>query len=153
VTLTEASANMGDSKQTVTSLERVQSPGEEIANSVSAGVGLIGAIAGIPLLLAFRKPTGQQLACCRCVGLRCDDPLALSRVHDLSRAAAKQSKAALSVTRSYGNLSSDCRNLHAVRWCLCVPRVFRTERVNLKMPVIAQSFAISESNRNSTKRV
>jgi hypothetical protein len=85
-------------------VERVQSPGEEIANSVSAGVGLIGAIAGIPLLLAFRKPTGQQLACCRCVGLRCDDPLALSRVHDLSRAAVKQSKAALSVTRSYGNL-------------------------------------------------
>ena len=98
----------------VTREQRVQSPGEEIANSVSAGVGLIGAIAGIPLLLAFRKPTGQQLACCRCVGLRCDDPLALSRVHDLSRAAAKQNKAALSVARSYGNLSSDRRNLHAV---------------------------------------
>jgi hemolysin III len=36
----------------VTREQRVQSPGEEIANSVSAGVGLIGAIAGIPLLLA-----------------------------------------------------------------------------------------------------
>ena len=37
----------------VTREERLQSPGEEIANSVSAGAGLIAAIAGIPLLLAF----------------------------------------------------------------------------------------------------
>jgi len=37
----------------VTREERLQSPGEEIANSVSAGAGPIAAIAGIPLLLAF----------------------------------------------------------------------------------------------------
>ena len=52
----------------VTREERLQSPGEEIANSV---------------------PTGQQLDCCRCVGLRCDDRMAVSRVYGLSRAAAK----------------------------------------------------------------
>jgi uncharacterized protein YhbP (UPF0306 family) len=73
----------------VTREERLQSPGEEIANSVSAGAGLIAAVAGIPLLLAFRNPTGQQLDCCRCVGLRCDDRMAVSRVYGLSRAAAK----------------------------------------------------------------
>jgi hemolysin III len=41
-------------------VERVQSPGEEIANSVSAGVGLIGAIAGIPLLLASASQRGSN---------------------------------------------------------------------------------------------
>lgn len=36
----------------VTREQRVQSPGEEIANSVSARVGLIAAIGRIPLILA-----------------------------------------------------------------------------------------------------
>jgi phosphate transport system regulatory protein PhoU len=45
--------------KTVTRVDRVQSPGEEIANSVSAGVGLIGAIAGIPLLLASTSQRGS----------------------------------------------------------------------------------------------
>ena len=44
----------------VTREERLQSPGEEIANSLSAGVGLIAAIAGIPLLLAFATQRGSN---------------------------------------------------------------------------------------------
>jgi len=44
----------------VTREERLQSPGEEIANSVSAGAGLIAAIAGIPLLLAFATQRGSN---------------------------------------------------------------------------------------------
>ena len=40
--------------------ERLQSLGEEIANSVSAGAGLIAAIAGIPLLLAFATQRGSN---------------------------------------------------------------------------------------------
>ena len=44
----------------VTREERLQSPGEEIANSVSAGTGLIAAIAGIPLLLAFATQRGSN---------------------------------------------------------------------------------------------
>ena len=40
--------------------ERLRSPGEEIANSVSAGAGLIAAIAGIPLLLAFATQRGSN---------------------------------------------------------------------------------------------
>ena len=44
----------------VTREERLQSLGEEIANSVSAGAGLIAAIAGIPLLLAFATQRGSN---------------------------------------------------------------------------------------------
>jgi hemolysin III len=44
----------------VTREERLQSLGEEIANSVSAGVGLIAAIAGIPLLLASASQRGSN---------------------------------------------------------------------------------------------
>ena len=44
----------------VTREERLQSPGEEIANSLSAGAGLIAAIAGIPLLLAFATQRGSN---------------------------------------------------------------------------------------------
>ena len=40
--------------------ERLQSPGEEMANSLSAGAGLIAAIAGIPLLLAFATQRGSN---------------------------------------------------------------------------------------------
>lgn len=46
--------------KTVTRVDRVQSPGEEIANSVSAGAGLIAAIAGIPLLLASASQRGSN---------------------------------------------------------------------------------------------
>ena len=42
----------------VTSEERRQSPSEEVANAVSAGAGLIAAIAGIPLLFAFGTQRG-----------------------------------------------------------------------------------------------
>ena len=61
----------------VTSEERRQSPREEVANAVGAGVGLIAAIAGIPLLFCFRNPTGQRLDRWRCGGIRCDDRLAV----------------------------------------------------------------------------
>ena len=44
----------------VTSEERRQSPSEEVANAVSAGVGLIAAIAGIPLLFAFGTQRGSD---------------------------------------------------------------------------------------------
>ena len=44
----------------VTREERLQSPGEEIANSLSAGAGLIAAIAGIPLLLVS-QPNGVAI--------------------------------------------------------------------------------------------
>ena len=44
----------------VTSEERRQSPGEEVANAVSAGVGLIAAIGGIPLLFAFGIQRGSD---------------------------------------------------------------------------------------------
>jgi hemolysin III len=44
----------------VTSEGRRQSPGEELANAVSAGVGLIAAIAGTPLLLAFGIQRGSD---------------------------------------------------------------------------------------------
>ena len=44
----------------VTSEERRQSPGEEVANAVSAGAGLIAAIAGIPLLFAFGTQRGSD---------------------------------------------------------------------------------------------
>ena len=46
----------------LTSEERRQSPGEEVANAVSAGVGLIAAIAGTPLLLAFGIQRGSDWA-------------------------------------------------------------------------------------------
>ena len=47
--------NVGDSTHERTGYERGATAvaSEEIANSVSAGAGLIAAIAGIPLLLAF----------------------------------------------------------------------------------------------------
>src|SRR6266478_10254601 len=44
----------------VTREERLQSLGEEIANSVSAGAGLIAAIAGILLLLASASQRGSN---------------------------------------------------------------------------------------------
>ncbi|HTD13627.1 MAG TPA: hemolysin III family protein [Chthoniobacterales bacterium] len=44
----------------VTSEERRQSPGEELANAVSAGAGLIAAIAGTPLLFAFGTQRGSD---------------------------------------------------------------------------------------------
>jgi hemolysin III len=44
----------------VTSEERRQSPSEEVANAVSAGAGLIAAIAGIPLLFAFGTQRGSD---------------------------------------------------------------------------------------------
>ncbi|MBV8277886.1 MAG: hemolysin III family protein [Verrucomicrobia bacterium] len=44
----------------VTKEERRQSPGEEVANAVSAGAGLIAAIAGTPLLLAFGIQRGSD---------------------------------------------------------------------------------------------
>jgi hemolysin III len=46
----------------VTSEERRQSQGEEVANAVSAGVGLIAAIAGTPLLFAFGIQRGGDWA-------------------------------------------------------------------------------------------
>jgi hemolysin III len=46
----------------VVSEERRQSPGEEVANAVSAGAGLIAAIAGTPLLLAFGIQRGSDWA-------------------------------------------------------------------------------------------
>jgi len=39
-----------------TSEKRKQTTGEEIANSISHGVGLLGAIAAIPVLIIFLKP-------------------------------------------------------------------------------------------------
>jgi hemolysin III len=44
----------------VTSEERRQSPSEEVANAVSAGAGLVAAIAGIPLLFAFVTQRGSD---------------------------------------------------------------------------------------------
>ncbi len=55
------SVNVADRlmNERVTCERRFQSPGEEIANSVSAGVGLIAAIAGVPLLLASASRRGS----------------------------------------------------------------------------------------------
>jgi len=43
---------------TVASEERIQSPGEEIANSVSSGVALLAILCGIPFLCASAIPHG-----------------------------------------------------------------------------------------------
>ena len=40
---------------------RLQSSGEEIANSLSSGIGLMAVIAGIPLLVGYVPP---PLSCC-----------------------------------------------------------------------------------------
>ena len=73
----------------VTREERLQSLGEEIANSVSAGAGLIAAIAGIPLLLAFATQRGSNWTVAGALVFRCDDHMAVSRAYGLSGAAAK----------------------------------------------------------------
>jgi len=91
--------------KTVTRVDRVQSPGEEIANSVSAGVGLIGAIAGIPLLLASTSQRGSiGLLQVRWSSLRTTLLLYLASTiyHALPR---NRAKLPLPVNRSYGNLS------------------------------------------------
>jgi hemolysin III len=62
VTQPEASTNVGEEllNEGVTSEERRQSPSEEVANAVSAGAGLVAAIAGIPLLFAFGTQRGSD---------------------------------------------------------------------------------------------
>ena len=98
----------------VTREERLQSLGEEIANSVSAGAGLIAAIAGIPLLLAFATQRGSNWTVAGALVFAATTVwlyLASTVYHALPRNRAKR---LFRLFDPHGNLSSDCRNLHTV---------------------------------------
>jgi len=95
----------------VTREERLQSPGEEIANSVSAGTGLIAAIAGIPLLLAFATQRGSNWTVAGALVFAATTVwlyLASTVYHALPRNRAKR---LFRLFDPHGNLSSDCRKL------------------------------------------
>src|SRR5262252_2398148 len=91
---------------------RLQSLGEEIANSLSSGIGLMAVIAGIPLLVGSAIQTAKRIQSCRRDRFRSGDGDAVPYIDNLSRIAVRQDQASFPSVRSLGNLPSDCRHLY-----------------------------------------
>jgi hypothetical protein len=100
--------------KTLVTEERVQSRREEIANSISSGIGLVAIIGGIPFSPRFGNSTREQIQSGRSDHIRGNDGVTLPLIHHLPRITANQNQPALPAVRSLGDLSSHCRHLHTV---------------------------------------
>ena len=89
---------MSDAQMTKTlaSEWRPQTSREEIANSVSSGVGLLAVMAGDPFARWFCDPTRGPMESGWQRHFRRGDGFSLSRIDDLSRGTAGQDQAVVS---------------------------------------------------------
>src|SRR5947208_16993702 len=90
-----------------------QSPGEELANTISHGIGLLAALIGTPVLLLAALDTGSGFFY-RHNHFRCDHAGAVPRVHALPCVAADAGKMRSTGVRSFRYLSANRWDLHAI---------------------------------------
>ena len=91
-----------------------ESTGEELANSISHGMGLAGAMIGTPILLlaAFHRAVSRLSY--RHDRFYRDDVAAVSRIDALSRLATDACKIHPASAGSLRDFLVNCRNIHAV---------------------------------------
>ena len=92
---------------------RPWSRGEEIANSISHGIGLLAALIAVPLLLAEAARRGDAQSVARVGCIRPHNPSCLSGVHALPRLTGRQGECALRSPRQRRRVPPHRWHLHS----------------------------------------
>ena len=103
-------------------LGKPQTIGEEIANSLSHGIGLLAAVAAVPVLVLAAIQRGGAPGIVG-ASVRNHDGIDVPHIHALPHLAKEQGQAGIPSSGSRGDLPPDRWNVHAVRvgctqWCV-----------------------------------